>query len=164
MSLEARRSHLERLAFLSVAVLGAGMLWCQFSGFLDWSSRGGVGLFFGSIGAIWVGVRGTIFPIGNKPILIIDETGIFDRRVMKRPILWQEVISLTDTDRGRAVEINVSVPEALAKSVFARIFDWDRAGNAKIILKGLDRSPAEIRATLAPRMADAPGPVSAPSP
>jgi hypothetical protein len=109
-------------------------------------------MFFAGIGLLCVGLWQAILPIGNKVILSIDAKGIYDRRIMVRPVSWTEVLALTERPdyRGKAVDIQVAVPQALSKSSFTRTFQsWDQAGVAKIILAGLDRPAATIRAVLA---------------
>lgn len=152
---EARRSVAGRLASLAFAIFGAVILGWSIYIFPDWGSRGAGGMFFAGTGLLCAGLWQVILPIGNKPILSIDAEGIFDRRIMVRPVSWSEVLALTERPdyRGKAVDIQVAVPEALSKSSFTRTFEsWDQAGVAKIVLVGLDQSAAEIRAYLAARM------------
>jgi hypothetical protein len=148
---EARRSVVGRLASLAIAILGAALFGWSIYIYPDWGSRGAVGMFFAGGGLLCVGLWQAITPIGNMAILSIDEEGVFDRRIMVRRAKWKEVLALTERAdyRGKAVDIQVSIPESLSKSSFTRTFEsWDQAGVARIVLTGLDQSAENIRAVL----------------
>jgi len=46
-------------------------------------------------------------------VLLVDQRGIFDRRIMPRPIAWQEIdaICAVDTDRCRVIDIELRWPK-----------------------------------------------------
>lgn len=102
-----------------------------------------VAVFFLVVGAVIVGDLRL-----QRPVLIIDENGVFDRRVTDAPIAWADVVEVAPSPGGGGVLLALRTPLDTRLSPYragTAGFRQPAAGLANIPVRAMDR-PARLLA------------------
>ena len=102
-----------------------------------------VAVFFLAVGSVVIGDLRLM-----RPVLTIDEHGVFDRRVTDSPIAWSDVVEVAPAPGGGGVLLALKTPLETRLSPYragTAGFRQPAAGLANIPVRGMDR-PAKLLA------------------
>lgn len=97
-------------------------------------------IFFGISSLGWC-LRGLRF----GPVIVLDSAGVFDRRIMSKPVPWSEIREIAGANAQRAAFVGLTVdrPERFAKKLSA-FSQWVRALNKRNFLYDFQIGFAEL--------------------
>lgn len=105
-----------------------------------------VAVFFLAVGSVVIGDLRL-----ERPVLTIDEHGVFDRRVSDAPIAWAEVVEVAPAPGGGGVLLALKTPRETRLSPYragTAGFRQPAAGLANIPVRAMDRPAALLADTL----------------